>query len=130
MFGNIKKEDIQRMEKEIKELKYKINKIEYDIKHIDSVLKELTGLNEDIKKIIGVKEARDKELKSIIYQVIKGHEGGIAAGKLVNYVRNDEKARACGGGGTDTIYRMLKQLEMEGKIKRERQGQKVIITTT
>ena len=118
MFSNIKKEDIQRMEREIKELKYKLNSLENSINQI----------REDIDKVMGVKEAKDRELKTIIYNVIAGHKEGIAAGKLVSYIRNDEKARACGGGGTDTIYKILKQLEMEGKIKRERQGRKVIIS--
>jgi len=118
MFGGVKKEDIQRMEREIKELKYKLNSLENSINQI----------RDDIDKVIGVKEAKDRELKTIIYNVIAGHKEGIAVGKLVNYIRNDEKARACGGGGTDKIYKILKELEMEGKIKRERQGQKVIIS--
>ena len=124
MFNGAKKDDIQRMEKEIKELKYKINKLENTTHNINNTLQEL---QHTINKTVGVKEAKEQELKTIIHNVIAGHKEGIAAGRLVSYIRTDEKARACGGGGTNVIYKVLKVLEMEGKIKRERQGQKVLL---
>ena len=124
MFNGAKKDDIQRMEKEIKELKYKINKLENTTHDIYNNLQEL---QHTINKTVGVKEAKEQELKTITYNVIAGHKEGIAVGRLVSYIRNDEKARACGGGGTNVIYKVLKVLEMEGKIKRERQGQKVLL---